>query len=96
MPIFVVLVLVFIFALYMACRSWGKLKPGKRVFAILLLLPHLLIILCFVANMSCGNGEVGSACYSRQFVSAVLAFFILPLPSLVGTLAAMRIFMTAR
>jgi hypothetical protein len=96
MPIFVVLVLVFIFALYMAYRSWGKLKSGKRVLAMLLLLPNFLLILCFGLNLSCGSAAQGSACFNQQFLTGVFAVFVLPLPSLVGTLAALRIFMTAR
>jgi len=94
MTLFVAIVLVFILALFLAYRSWGRLKPGRRFFALALLAPHLLLILCFAANMSCGGG-VGSGCYSRQFVSAVIAFFVLPVPSLIGTVAALRIFLTA-
>jgi hypothetical protein len=94
MTLFVAVVLVFILALFLAYRSWGRLKPGKRIFALVLLAPHFPMILCFAANVSCGGG-VGSACYNRQFVSAVLAFFILPLPSLIGTAAALKIFLTA-
>jgi len=96
MTLFVAVLLVFIFALFWAYRSWGKLKRGKRILALALLAPHFLLILCFAANISCGNGGVGSACYNRQFLSAVLAFFILPLPTLIGTAAALGIFMTAR
>jgi len=95
MTLFVAIVLVFILALFLAYRSWGRLKPGKRIFAVVLLAPHLLLILCFAANISCGNGGVGSACYNRQFVSAVLAFFILPLPTLIGTAAALWMVLTA-
>jgi len=95
MTLFVAIVLVFILALFLAYRSWGKLKPGKRIFALVLLVPHFLLILCFAANISCGNGSVGSACYNRQFASAILAFFILPLPTLVGTASALGIFLTA-
>jgi len=95
MTVFVAIVVVFILAAFLAYRSWSKLKPGKRMFAVLLLLPHFLLILCFAANISCASGGVGSVCYTRQFISAVLAFFILPLPTLIGTLAALRIFLTA-
>jgi hypothetical protein len=96
MILFIAIVLVLILALLLAYRSWGKLKPGKRIFAILLLAPHLLLILCFAANLSCGTMAVGSVCYNRQFLSAVFAVFILPLPTLVGTAAAFGIFLTAK
>jgi hypothetical protein len=95
MAVLVAIVLVFIFAGCMAYRSWSKLRPGKRALAIMLLVPHFLLILCFMANLSCGNGAVGSACYTRQFVSSILAVFFLPIPSLIGTAAAIGIFLTA-
>ena len=95
MTLFVAIVLVFILALFLAYRSWGKLKPSKRIFALVLLAPHFLLIFCFAANISCGSGGVGSICYTRQFVSGIIAFLILPLPTLVGTASALGIFLTA-
>ncbi len=95
-PIFIFAVLVFLLALNLAYRCWGALRAGQRIGAILLLLPHFLFILCAVLSASCGNAAEGSACYNRQFLTGVLIVFILPAPSLVGTIAALRLFMTAR
>jgi hypothetical protein len=96
MAVFVLIVLAFVLAVYLAYRSWDKVRPSKRAFAVLLLLPHFLLILCVGLNLSCGGAAEGSACYNQQFLTGVLVVFILPLPSLVGTAAAIRIFVAAR
>ncbi len=95
MILFVAVVLVFIFTVYVGFRSWDKVKPAKRTFAVLFLLPHFLLILSFCINMSCRNEAVSVACFTRQFQTAIIAFIILPLPTLVGTAAALAIFLTA-
>jgi hypothetical protein len=96
LKLLVAIALVFLLALYMGYRSWGNLTPGKRALAIILLLPHFLLLACVGLSLSCGNAVQGSACYTQQFLSGVLIVFILPLPSLVGTAAALGMFITSR
>jgi hypothetical protein len=74
--------------------------PRKRVAGVLLLAPHFLLIVCIavgmVVSMQYGAAPQGSQAFSIQFVCGVLMVFILPVPSLAGTLAAVWMFQRAR
>jgi hypothetical protein len=90
------IVLVFCIAVYAACRTWRKMGAGKRILGVLLLSPHFLFIICLVVSLLCGHPPPGSRCFNTQFVCGVLIVFFLPLPALVGTLAAFVMFKRAR
>jgi hypothetical protein len=90
------IVLAFGGVVYAAYRSWRKMGAGKRIMGVLLLSPHFLLIVCIVVSAVCGHPPQGSHCFNVQFVCAVLVVFILPLPALAGTLAALIIFKRAR
>jgi hypothetical protein len=72
MTLFVAIVLVFILALFLAYRSWGKLKPGKRIFALVLLVPHFLLILCFAANIHVAAAALGRRAIIGNLSAALL------------------------
>jgi hypothetical protein len=91
-----VIVLTFCGVVYAGCRSWRKMSAGKRIGGVLLLSPHLLLIVCIVVLLVCGKAPQGSRCFNDQFASGVLALFILPLPTLVGTSVALSMFRRAR
>jgi len=67
----------------------------KRILGFLLLVPHFLFIACLALSLSCGHPAQGSACFNTQFFCGVLILFILPLPALIGTAAALSIFLKA-
>jgi hypothetical protein len=90
-----VIVLAFCGVVYAGCRSWRKMSAGKRIGGVLLLLPHFLLIVCMVVLLACGHASPGSRCFNDQFACGVLAVFILPLPSLVGTSVALSMFRRA-
>jgi hypothetical protein len=96
MVLLVVIVLAFFAAIYFAARSWGKMRPGKRIAGLLLLAPHFLLLACFVVSLLNGHPPQGSPGFSTQFICAVLIVFILPLPALVGTISALVIFRRAQ
>ena len=72
------------------------MSAGKRILGVLLLSPHFLFIICLVVSLLCGHPPPGSRCFNTQFVCGVLIVFFLPLPALVGTLAAFVMFKRAR
>jgi hypothetical protein len=86
-------VLAFCGIVYAGFRAWSRIGTRRRVASFLLLIPHLLIIVCAVWSMLCGHPATGSDCYNTQFVCGVLMVFILPVPALGGSLAALAIFM---
>ena len=88
--------LAFCGMVYAACLSWRKMGNRKRILGVLLLLPHFLLIVCFVVSLRCGHPPQGSPCFNRQFLCGVLIVFILPLPVLVGTVTALIMFWRAR
>jgi len=90
------IVLAFCGVVFAGYRSWRKMGAGKRIIGGLLLSPHFLLIVCIVVSLLCGHPPQGSSCFNTQFVCGVLMVFFLPLPALVGTLAALIIFKTAR
>jgi len=90
------IILAFFAVVYAGLRSWRRMGAGKRIAGILLLAPHFLVIVCIVVSLLCGHPPQGSECFNRQFVCAVLVVFILPLPALAGTVAALAIFIHAR
>jgi hypothetical protein len=90
------IVLAFCGVVYTGCRSWRKMSAGKRIGGVLLLSPHFLLIVCMVVLLVCGHAPQGSRCFNDQFASGVLALFILPLPTLVGTSVALSMFRRAR
>ena len=94
--LFGLIVLVFGGVVYAACRSWRKMSAGKRTMGVLLLSPHFLLIVCIAVSALCGHPPRGSRCFNVQFLCGVLLVFFLPLPALVGTLAAFSMFRRAR
>ena len=90
------IVLAFGGVVYTACRSWRKMGVGKRIMGVLLLSPHFLLVVCIVVSLLCGHPPQGSRCFNAQFFFGVLMVFILPLPTLVGTLTALIMFRRAR
>jgi hypothetical protein len=90
--VFCPIVLAFCGIVYTGFRAWSRMGVRKRIVGFLLLTPHMLIIVCAVWNMLCGHPAMGSDCYNAQFVSGVLMIFILPVPALAGSLAALAIF----
>jgi hypothetical protein len=96
MVLLAVIVLAFFAAVYVVCRSWGKVKPWKRIAGPLLLAPHFLLLACFVVSLLNGHPPQGSPGFSTQFICAVLIVFILPVPALVGTVSALVMFTQVR
>jgi hypothetical protein len=90
------IILAFGGVVYAACRSWRKMGAGERIMGVLLLSPHFLLVVCIVVSLLCGHPPQGSRCFNTQFLCGVLIVFILPLPALVGTLMALRMFRRAR
>jgi hypothetical protein len=90
------IVLAFCGAACAAYLSWRNMSAGKRIVGVSLLSPHFLIVVCIVVSLLCGHPPQGSRCFNTQFVCAVLMVFILPLPALAGTLAALIMFRRAR
>lgn len=82
------IVVVFCGVVYLAIRSWPKITTRRRIASIFFLMPHLLLIACIVVSLSCGHPAQGSVCFNRQFFCGILIVFILPLPTLAGTLTA--------
>ncbi|HEX4002342.1 MAG TPA: hypothetical protein VHX36_06810 [Candidatus Acidoferrales bacterium] len=93
---FCAIVLAFFAAAYFACVSWPKMGLKGRMAAPLLLAPHFLLIACIIVSLLNGHPAPGSSGFNTQFVCGVLILFILPLPALAGTLAALVIFTRAR
>ncbi len=91
-----VIVLAFCGVVYAAYLAWPKMRPGKRVLGSLLLTPHFLLILCIPFSLSGGSAPMGSPGWNAAFSADVLVIFILPLPALAGTMAALVIFRNAR
>jgi len=90
------IVLAFCAVVYVAGLSWRKMTAGKRIAGGLLLAPHFLLIVSIAVGLLCGQAAQGSRCFNAQFFSGVLMLFILPVPALAGTLAALIIFLHAR
>jgi hypothetical protein len=91
-----VVVLALFGFVYLAFLSWPKMSPRKRIASLLLLAPDFLFVVCIAVSASCGHPPQGSQCFNTQFICGVLIVFILPLPALVGTLAALAMFIRAR
>ena len=94
--VLLVIVLAFCRAVYAACLAWPKMRPGKRVLGFLLLIPHFLLVLYMPFSFSGGSAPMGSSGWNEAFFADVLVLFILPLPALAGTIAALVIFRNAR
>jgi len=83
-------------------RITGDYFTGRRsvgvwlMLGVLLLSPHFLVMVCIVVSLRCGHPAQGSPCFNTQFICAVLMVFILPVPALVGTVAALIIFRRPR
>ena len=95
-PLLGLIVLAFCGVVYAACRSWRRMDAGKRIISGLLLSPLFLLVVCIVVSLLCAHPPQGSRCFNRQFICAVLIVFILPVPALAGTLAAVVMFIRAR
>jgi hypothetical protein len=94
--VLLVIVLAFCGVVCAACLAWPKMRPGKRVLGSLLLVPHFLLLLCIPFSLFGGSGPMGSSAWNAAFSADVLVVFILPLPALAGTMAALVIFRNAR
>jgi len=94
--VLLVIVLAFCGVVYAACLAWPTMRPGKRVLGSLLLVPHFLLLLCIPFSLLGGSAPMGSSGWNAAFSADVLVVFILPLPALAGTMAALVIFRNAR
>jgi hypothetical protein len=90
------IVVVFCAVIYVVLRFWRRMSAGKRIASVLLLAPYFLLIVSFAVSLACGHPRQGSDCFNRQFVCGVLIVFILPVPTLVGTVAALVLATSAR
>jgi hypothetical protein len=91
-----VIVLAFGGAAYFAARSWRKMGARRRILGLLFLAPHFLMIACIFVSLACGHPRQGSPGFNTQFICGVLIVFVLPLPALAGTIAAVTVFGRAR
>lgn len=96
-----VVVLAFCALLYVAARSWRKIATWKWMTGLLLLVPHFLLLWCIevsLRNNSAPPGSVpqGSARWNEAFGASVYMVFILPVPALVGSIAALLVFLLSR
>jgi len=93
--IFAVIVLAFCGVVYAGYRAWPRMSSGRRIAGTLLLVPHFLLIVCSVVSLIYGNAPQGSTCFNRAFFCDVMIMFILPVPTLVGTIVALILFKLA-
>jgi hypothetical protein len=91
-----VIVLAFCGAVYVAYLAWRKMGPRRRIAGVLLLVPRFLLVACLLVSLACGHPPQGSPAFNTQSLSDVLVVLILPLPTLVGTLVALGMFMSTR
>ena len=90
------IVLALVGAVFAAARSWPKMSPRRRIIGVLLLVPHFLLIVCIVIGVLNGQAPMGSPQSNAAFSADVFALFILPVPALAGTIAALILFLRAR
>ena len=90
------ILLIFCYVAYLGYRSWPHLTSRRRIAVLFLLVPHFLLLVCIALSLSCGHALQGSPCFNRQFVTAVLIMFILPVPTFLGTLLAFALLKGAR
>lgn len=86
-------VLAFCAMLYVAARSWRKIGRGRRIAGTLLLVPHALLVVCMAVGLRAGNAPQGSARFNQGFAADVFMVFILPVPTLLGSMAALFVFL---
>jgi hypothetical protein len=96
-----VVVLAFCALLYVAARSWRKIGTGRRIAGLLLLIPHFLLLVCIPFALQGGNAPPGSAPqgsprFNEGFAADVYMMFILPVPALLGSIAALLVFLLSR
>jgi hypothetical protein len=91
-------VVPFCWAVHAACRSWRTMGLKKRIAGLVLLAPHFMLIvvlaISLLLSLRCGVAPPGSRCFNAQFGYDVLVVFILPVPAIVGTVIALRLFRT--
>jgi len=94
--VFGLIVASFCWALRVGYRSRQEVGPKKWIAGLVLLLPHLILVVCItvciVLTLSCGAASPGSPCFNAQFLYSTLVMFILPIPALIGTSVALRLF----
>lgn len=91
-----VAVLAFCALLSVAARSWRKLGIGRRIAGLLLLVPHFLLLVCIPIALQAGTAPQGSPRFNRGFAADVYMLFLLPVLALLGSIAALLVFLTAR
>jgi hypothetical protein len=91
-----VVVLAFCALLYIAARSWRKIGRGRWITGLLLLMPHFLLLWCIAVSLRGGNEPQGSARWNEAFGADVYMMFILPVPALLGSIAALLVFLLSR
>jgi hypothetical protein len=89
-------VLAFCAILFIAARSWPKIGIRRRIFGLLLLIPHFLLVVCIPFALRAGNAPPGSTRYNQGFAADVYMLFILPVPAVLGSIAALFVFLRAR
>jgi hypothetical protein len=91
-----VIVLAFCALLYVAARSWRKIGTGRWIAGLLLLIPHFLLLLCIPFALQGGNAPQGSHHFNQAFAADVYMMFLLPVPALLGSIAALLVFLLSR
>jgi hypothetical protein len=91
-----VVVLAFCALLYVAARSWRRIGTGRRIAGLLLLIPHLLLLVCIPFALQGGNAPQGSPRFNQAFAADVYMMFTLPVPALLGSIAALLVFLLSR
>ena len=91
-----VVVLAFCALLYVALRSWRKIGTGRWIVGLLLLIPHFLLLVCIPFALQGGNAPQGSPRFNEAFAADVYMMFILPVPALLGSIAALLVFLLSR
>ena len=91
-----VVVLAFCALLYVAARSWRKIGTGRWIAGLFLLVPHFLLLWCMAVSLRVGNAPQGSARWNEAFGADVYMLFILPVPAILGSIAALLLFLLSR
>jgi hypothetical protein len=91
-----VVVLAFCALLYVAARSWRKIGIARWIAGLLLLVPHFLLVVCIPFALQGGNAPQGSPRFNQAFAADVYIMFLLPVPALLGSIAALLVFLLSR
>jgi hypothetical protein len=91
-----VVVLALCALLYVAARSWRKIATGRWITGLLLLIPHFLLLVCIPFALQARNAPQGSPRFNQAFAADVYIMFLLPVPALLSSMAALLVFLLSR